>query len=84
VLRNGHHGPESSRGGLVSPRVEAGPPEGLSTWAGLGARTSLPSREEVRCYHVPLRKRLLSQLCHMSGGSQPSAGRQPNYWIKCG
>jgi hypothetical protein len=34
--------------------------------------------------HVPLRKRLLSQLCHVSGGSQPFAGCQPNYRIKCG
>jgi hypothetical protein len=50
----------------------------------LGAWISLPSGEQVRCRHVPLRKRLLSQLCHMSGGSQPSAGRQPNYRIKCG
>jgi hypothetical protein len=80
VLRNGYRGP-----GQPQPlRVEVGPPGGLCAWAGLGARTSLPTREEVRCRHLPLWKRLLSQLYHVSGGSQPSAGGQPNYHIKCG
>jgi hypothetical protein len=51
----------------------------------LGACAPWPaSGEEVRHRHVPLRKWLLSQLCHVSGGSKPSAGRQPNYRIKCG
>jgi hypothetical protein len=48
------------------------------------ARTSLPTGEEVRCRHVPLGKRPLKQHCHVSGGSQPSAGSHPNYRIKCG
>jgi hypothetical protein len=49
-----------------------------------GARTSLSPGEEVRSRHVHLRKRLLGQICHMSGGSHPSAGHQPNHRIKCG
>jgi hypothetical protein len=84
VLRNSHRGLEPPRGGPV-PHVWKPDPQGAcAPGPASGARTSLPSEEEVRCRHAPLRKRLLSQLCHVSGGSQPSTGRQPNYRIKCG
>jgi hypothetical protein len=82
--RNGYRRPGPPRGG---PGPYEWKPDPLGAYAhgpASGARTSYPSGEEVQCRHVPLRKQLLSQLCHVFGGSKPSAGRQPNYRIKCG
>jgi hypothetical protein len=84
VLRNSYHGPGPQRDGLGPPRVEAGPPGGLSAWASQGVRTSHPTRKGIRCRHVLLRKRPLNQHRHMSTGFQLSTRSQPNYRIKCG
>jgi hypothetical protein len=78
VLRNGH------RGVIRCCHVWKSDPQGAYALGPASeARTSLPSEEEIWCRHVPLRKCLLSQPCHVSGGSQPSAEGQPNYRIKC-
>jgi hypothetical protein len=60
VLRNGYRRLGPLRGGLGPLRVEAAPPGGLSAWTSQGAQTSHPTWEEVRCCHVPLRKRPLN------------------------
>jgi hypothetical protein len=84
VLRNSYHEPGPPRDGLGPPHVEAGPLGGLSASASQGARTSHPTREGVRCRHVPLRKWPLNQHRRVCGGYQPSARSQPNYRMKCG
>jgi hypothetical protein len=70
------------RGMVLGPHVwKLDPRERLGRQ---GARTSHPTWEEIRCRHVPLRKRPLNQHRYVFGGFLPSARSQHNYRIKCG
>jgi hypothetical protein len=68
VLRNGYRGPGPPRGG-PGHSWKPDPQGAYAPGPARGARTSLPTGEEVRCRHVPLSKRPLRQHRHVSGGS---------------
>jgi hypothetical protein len=79
MLRNNRLGLGPPRDGLGPLREEARPPGGPWPLGQPGGPDLLPG-----CRHVPLRKLLLNQRRHVSGGFLSSARSQPNYRIKCG